>query len=153
MPAGFDTMNDAANVIHDYEMHRALRPELVAGREKIDAALVARIERAGRWSVADYRAALRTAGEQRAEFHAFMQSCDAVLCLAAGGEAPLGLATTGDPMMNSTWTALHVPCITLPALSGAAGLPIGLQIVADRHQDLKLLRIAATLEEKLATLA
>ena len=153
MPAGFDAINNAASVVHDYEMHRALRPELVVGRERIDAGLVARIERAGRRSVADYRAALKTAGEQRAAFGAFMQSCDAVLCLAAGGEAPLGLATTGDPMMNSAWTALHVPCITLPAMNGAAGMPIGLQIVADRHQDLKLLRIAAMVEEKLAALA
>jgi Asp-tRNA(Asn)/Glu-tRNA(Gln) amidotransferase A subunit family amidase len=52
--------------------------------------------------------------------------------------------------MNSTWTALHVPCISLPAMTGAAGLPIGLQIVADRHQDMKLLRLAATIEAKLA---
>ncbi len=153
MPPGFDAMNEAANIIHDYEMHRALRPELVAARDKIDGALIARIERAARWSVGDYRAALRTAAEQRVAFGAFMKSRDAVLCLAAGGEAPADLTTTGDPMMNSAWTALHVPCITLPAMTGATGMPIGLQIVADRHQDLKLLRIAAMLEAALAPTA
>jgi Asp-tRNA(Asn)/Glu-tRNA(Gln) amidotransferase A subunit family amidase len=73
-----------------------------------------------------------------------------VLCLAAGGEAPLlEEATTGDPLMNSSWTALYVPCITLPAMNGVNGMPIGLQLVADRHRELKLLRIAAAIEKLL----
>jgi Asp-tRNA(Asn)/Glu-tRNA(Gln) amidotransferase A subunit family amidase len=150
MPAGFDAMDATANVIHDYEMHRTLRPELVKARDKIDPALVARIERAGRWSVTDYRKAQATAVAQRLAFSSFMKSYDAVLCLAAGGEAPLlEEATTGDPLMNSSWTALYVPCITLPAMSGANGMPIGLQLVADRHRELKLLRIAAAIEKLL----
>lgn len=151
MPPGFDAMDSAANVIHDFEMHRSLKPELLAAREQIHPALVARIERAARWSLADYRTALGMAGAQRAAFSAFMRDYDGVLCLATAGEAPLlELATTGDPIMNSAWTALHVPCISLPVLTGVNGLPIGLQVVADRHQDMKLLRLAATLEAEVA---
>lgn len=149
MPDGFDAVNDAANTIHDYQMHRALAPEMSFARERIAPALAARIERAGRWTAADYRNALHVVEEQRLAFDDFMASCDAVLCLAAGGEAPLGLETTGDPMMNSAWTALQAPCITLPALTGANGMPIGLQIVCGRNQDLKLLGIAAMLERTL----
>jgi Asp-tRNA(Asn)/Glu-tRNA(Gln) amidotransferase A subunit family amidase len=151
MPPGFDAMDGAANVIHDFEMHRSLKPELLAARDKIYPALVARIERAARWSLADYRSALEVAAAQRAAFAAFMRDYDGVLCLAAASEAPLlDLATTGDPLMNSAWTALHVPCLSLPAMTGGAGLPIGLQIVADRHQDMKLLRLAAVIEARLA---
>lgn len=149
MPDGFDAVNDAANVIHDYQMHRSLAPEMMFARAKIAPALADRIERAGRWSASDYRAALRIVEEQRLAFDDFMRGCDAVLCLAAGGEAPLGLAATGDPMMNSTWTALQTPCITLPALTGANGMPIGLQIVGARNQDAKTLGIAAILERHL----
>ncbi len=148
MPAGFDAVNKAANVIHDYEMRRSLGPEFFIARDEIDPALALRIERAGQWNAADYRDALRTAEKQRAALSRFMKSYDAILCLAAAGEAPEGLSNTGDPMMNSSWTALHAPCLTLPALKGGKGLPIGLQIVADRYQDLKLLHIAALLEEK-----
>jgi Asp-tRNA(Asn)/Glu-tRNA(Gln) amidotransferase A subunit family amidase len=147
MPAGFSEMTRMANVIHDYEMHRSLAPEMAAGRDRIDAALVARIERAGRWSVADYRDALRTTQVQRAAFSSLMEDTyDGVLCLAAGSEAPEGLSNTGDPMMNSAWTALHLPCLTLPVMQGATGMPIGLQIVADRFQDLKLLAIGKQIE-------
>jgi Asp-tRNA(Asn)/Glu-tRNA(Gln) amidotransferase A subunit family amidase len=149
MPPGFAEIDAAANIIHDYEMHRTLAPEIAKARDLIDAALVARIERAGRWSTADYRRAQETVISQRITFHTFMQSWDGVLCLAAGGQAPRGLASTGDPMMNSSWTALHVPCGTLPALQGADNMPIGLQIVSAKHTDLKLLRIAAMLEKLL----
>src|SRR5258705_7385739 len=99
MPAGFDAMDRVANIIHDYEMHRSLTPELLAARDNIYPALVARIERAARWSLADYRSALGVAAAQRAAFAAFMQDYDGVLCLAAASEAPLlELATTGDPL-------------------------------------------------------
>jgi amidase len=146
MPAGFDAMDQTANIIHDYEMHRTLRPEL-------HPTLVARVERAGRWSVSDYRQALATAAEQRRAFSAFMTSWDAVFCLAAGGEAPLlEEATTGDPLMNSSFTALYVPTISLPAMEGAHGMPIGLQLVADRHQELKLLRVASAIESALVSI-
>jgi amidase len=143
---GFGAMTDAANVIHDYEMHRALAPEWMAAREKMDPALAARVEMAGRWTAGDHRRALALAEEQRRALDARIAPYSGVLCLAAAGEAPAGLASTGDPMMNSAWTALHVPCLTLPALRGATGLPIGLQIVSGRDRDLDLLRTAAGLE-------
>ncbi|BCJ89636.1 amidase [Terrihabitans soli] len=150
MPEGFDEVNLAANVIHDYQMHRSLAPEMKRAREKIAPVLADRIDRAGRWSAEDYRAAIRVVEAQRLAFDAFMKTCDGVLCLAAGGEAPLlELGVTGDPMMNSSWTALQTPCVSLPALAGANSMPIGLQIVGARNQDLKTLFIASFLEGKL----
>lgn len=150
MPDGFDAVNEAANIIHDYQMHRSLAPEMLAAREKIAPMLANRIDRAGRWSTKDYRNAFGAVETQRAAFDVFMQTCDGVLCLAAGGEAPLlELGVTGDPMMNSTWTALQTPCVSLPALTGANGMPIGLQIVGARNQDLKTLAVASLLEDRL----
>src|SRR2546422_6887197 len=37
------------------------------------------------------------------------------------GEAPEGLAATGDPVFCRIWTLLGVPCISLPVLTGPAG--------------------------------
>lgn len=147
---GLDVMNDAANVIHDYEAHRALAPDMAAGRDLIDPTLVQRIERAARWSVVEYRAALDAVEEQRAALGRLMSSFDAIVTLSAASEAPRGLASTGLPLMNSAWTALHLPCLSLPVMTGAAGLPIGLQLVGGRHQDMKLLALGATIEAALA---
>jgi Asp-tRNA(Asn)/Glu-tRNA(Gln) amidotransferase A subunit family amidase len=69
-----------------------------------------------------------------------------VLTLAAPGEAP-GRETTGDPIMNIAWTALGLPCLTLPLLKGPGGRSIGLQIVEKMFDDERVLAIGATLEE------
>ena len=36
------------------------------------------------------------------------------------------------------WTVLHVPAITLPVLTGPNGMPVGLQLIGQRHHDRKL---------------
>ena len=38
-------------------------------------------------------------------------------------------------MFNAPWTALHVPCVTIPVGFGPAGLPLGLQIVGGVGED------------------
>ena len=71
-----------------------------------------------------------------------------ILLPAATGPAPEGLAWTGDASMNAPWTALGTPAISIPL--PADGLPLGLQIVADRGDDGRVLRIAARVNEILA---
>ena len=68
--------------------------------------------------------------------------CDAILCPAATGPAPKGLETTGDPIFNGLWTFCGTPCITLPLLTSNEGLPMGVQLVAARDNDSRLLRTA-----------
>ena len=45
------------------------------------------------------------------------------------GEAPHGIAATGDPLFNRMWTLLHTPCLHLPSPIGPRGLPVGVTIV------------------------
>ena len=59
----------------------------------------------------------------------------------AVGEPPAKDAT-GDPLFNRLWTFLHVPCINVPGFSGPAGLPVGVQLIAARHNDRGLLAAA-----------
>ena len=70
---------------------------------------------------------------------------------AAPGPAPEGLASTGDPRLNTPWTALGVPAISVPMPAGG-GLPLGLQLVAAAgadSADSALLAIAAEVETSL----
>ncbi|UTH43457.1 amidase [Loktanella salsilacus] len=74
---------------------------------------------------------------------------DALLAPAAPGTAPLG-CTPGDPVFNSLWTAMQMPCVALTGGS-ANGLPIGLQLIGPRGSDGLLLQIASRIAPFLAS--
>ena len=74
---------------------------------------------------------------------------DLWVCPSAPGEAPEGCGSTGDPVMNLPWTHAGMPAISLPAGTGMAGLPLGLQCVGRFGQDTLLAAAAARLEAAL----
>jgi Asp-tRNA(Asn)/Glu-tRNA(Gln) amidotransferase A subunit family amidase len=90
-----------------------------------------------------YVAAQRQTVAFRAHVDSLFDKVDVLLTASAPGEAPEGIAFTGDPVFNSIWTLAHTPCVTLPAGTGAKGLPLGVQLVGLRHADDRLLSIAA----------
>ena len=67
---------------------------------------------------------------------------DAILTPAAPGEAPVGRQSTGNPVFCTIWTYLGTPAVTLPLLQSESGMPIGVQLVARRGNDARLLRTA-----------
>ncbi|MEA9391259.1 amidase [Acerihabitans sp. TG2] len=80
---------------------------------------------------------------------ALFNGCDVLITPAAAGEAPIGLDNTGDPFFNRAWTLLHLPCLTLPAVTGPNGLPVGVQLIGRPGGDRQLLRCAAAVEMQL----
>ena len=68
---------------------------------------------------------------------------------SAPGPAPAGLDRTGDPVMNLPWTQSGLPALNLPAGTNAAGLPLGVQLVAGWYQDEALLAWAAEIARAL----
>ena len=92
---------------------------------------------------------LRTAHERarrgREEIERIFEQFDALITIAAAGEAPLGLDSTGDPLHSRIWTLLGTPCVSLPLLKGPAGLPLGVQVVGPRGRDDLLLAAARAL--------
>ncbi|TGN61854.1 amidase [Paracoccus liaowanqingii] len=75
---------------------------------------------------------------------------DVLITPATVGEAPQGLTSTGDSLFNKVWTALGVPALTIPHLTGANGLPLGLQIIGRRNDDRRVTASAAWIESVLA---
>lgn len=70
---------------------------------------------------------------------------------ATVGEAPKGLETTGNAIMNLPWTYAGVPTVGLPLYRlphgvGPAGLPLGLQIAGEYDRDERLLYLATLIE-------
>jgi Asp-tRNA(Asn)/Glu-tRNA(Gln) amidotransferase A subunit family amidase len=80
-----------------------------------------------------------------------MKDIDLLLTPSALGEAPAGLASTGDTSFNilSTWT--YTPCVTLPVFTGPSGLPVGIQLIGYLKQDHRLLEGAQAVYRVFAT--
>jgi len=71
----------------------------------------------------------------RSRLERVMSDIDVLLTPAAKGEAPEDLSSTGDPLFNRAWTALHVPCICYPVGTGPHGMPLAVQVVGRFGQD------------------
>jgi len=100
---------------------------------------------------AAYREAQALAAAARARLPALFARFDLLLGGSALGEAPPGLASTGDPAMNRIWTLLGLPCLSLPAGRGPTGLPVGVQLVGPPGGDGPLVTLGRWAEAALAT--
>jgi Asp-tRNA(Asn)/Glu-tRNA(Gln) amidotransferase A subunit family amidase len=148
-PAAAGLLN-AQKTVMAYEAARELDVEWRLHPQQLSAALHGLLQSGRECSEADYRQALAQAGEGRRTLGALMQGLDALLVPAAPGEAPAGLAATGDPVFNRVWTLLGLPCVNVPGLRGPQGLPIGVQLVGHPQRERDLLAIAASLHRVLA---
>lgn len=85
----------------------------------------------------------------RDQLHALMDqhAVDLWICPAAPGPAPVGLETTGSPLLNLPWTHSGLPAVSIPAGSTENGLPLGLQLVGRFGEDETLLRWAGEMSE------
>ncbi len=150
LPAEFGTLVAAQKDIQLFEACRAYAFEYTVHRDLLSAKLVAILEegRTIRWP--RYLEARRHASHCRELIARVFRDCDALLMPAAAGEAPAGLEATGDPVFNRAATVLHVPAISLPGLTGAHDLPLGMQLLGAAWNDAQLLRTARWAEGALA---
>lgn len=89
-----------------------------------------------------YDAALAFIAECRAAIDEQFARAAVILTPAATGYAPEGLGYTGDSRMNSPWTSLGTPAVTIPMPVTPVEMPLGLQLTAAAGQDGRLLQTA-----------
>ncbi len=127
--------------IMEAEMAAGLDREWEQGRDRLSASLREQLGRGREVRALDYQKALARVPRLRDELDALFAGFDAVLTPATAGTAP-PMATTGDPAFGTLWTLAGLPSISLPLLTGADGLPLGVQLVGPRGGDARLLRTA-----------
>ncbi|MYZ49191.1 amidase [Propylenella binzhouense] len=147
LPASFAGLTEARETINNVERARSLAWEWANHRAAISVRMARSIELGQAISGETYHATLQFADTCRLALDGLMEGFDALIAPAVNGEAPVGLAYAGDPSFQGLWTLLHVPAITVPALRGSNGMPVGVQLVARRYADEALLRTAGWLVE------
>ena len=121
--------------ISGWESARNYADERLRNPDKVSAELTAVLKRGMGVTLERYVAAQRKAVAFKTHVDSLFDKVDVLLCPSAPGEAPAGVEHTGDPRFNSIWTLAGTPCVTLPAGTGPAGLPLGIQIVGRFGRD------------------
>ena len=118
----------------------------------------ATLAKAEKMSLDDYRMAL-LARQNAQRMHATMAPlADAAITLACPGPAPvwsgdvpgqpLAPRPTGDFVFNAPSSMLFAPVVTLPLMS-VGGLPVGLQLMGQQHEDARMTGLARWFDETL----
>lgn len=148
LPALFKTARDAHRTVIAVESSRAFARYAREDPAKLSATLREFIA-VGQGLEPDYAAALAYGDRARVQLDAVFGDQDVFIVPAAAGEAPRGLAWTGDPIFNGFWSLLRVPCVTLPVAKSRSGMPLGVQLVGRFGDDERLLAIARWVAERL----
>ncbi len=116
-------------------------------KEQLSPAVLWLLEQGKAVTAEQYRDALLAQTRIAKAMDDFFADCDAMVCLATNGVAPLRdekeLPTSGLP-----WTAAYLPTVCAPAFRSTEGLPFGIQILARRYDDYKLFALIDALCEK-----
>jgi Asp-tRNA(Asn)/Glu-tRNA(Gln) amidotransferase A subunit family amidase len=149
LPERWRGLLEAQKTIMAFEAARSHAPEMLTTSDRLSVKLREFLEAGALIAPEDYDAAKALVAEARAGFSDVLDGLDVLLTPSAPGEAPEGLGATGDPVFNRIWTALGVPCISVPGLTGPSGMPVGVQVVGRWGDDRCALAASAAIGQVL----
>lgn len=150
LPERWRGLSDAQKTIMAYEGARSCAPERLRVPDRVSVKLQEILAIGATLSPDTYDSARALAEEARAGLAEAFGGVDVLLVPSAPGEAPEGSDATGDPVFSRVWTLLGVPCVTVPGLTGGAGMPVGIQLVGRLGDDTRVLAAAAVVAGRLA---
>ncbi len=149
---GFDEVEAARKRINFAEMAKCYYGLERRGRDLMSDVLKAAMDEGKSVLARDYMAAMDWRDLLTAALDKIFERCDAILCPAAPGPAPLWSDGTGTAIFNGMWTLAGVPAVTLPVFTAENDLPMGVQLIGRRGDDARLMRTARWLAAHLETL-
>ena len=150
LPDRYAAAWDSQRMIMATEMAHNLGALVDRGGDMISKTTRDLIEEGRKTSAARYLEAVSGARSLReALSQLFQQQCSAIITPSSPGAAPKGTAT-GNPAFCTLWTYLGLPAITIPLMTSASGMPLGVQLIGPSGDDARLLRTAQALVRKLS---
>lgn len=149
LPAGFEQLAAAQDVIQIFEGARCCAYELYAHRDQLSQKLLDLLGPAEHLPHEAYAEAIALTDTCRSQVEALFADHDVLLAPSAPGEAPADLEATGNPIFNRMWTLLHTPTVNLSGLTGPGGLPVGVQVIGPIGADDRLLSVAAWMHSRI----
>ncbi|MDH3704189.1 MAG: amidase [Alphaproteobacteria bacterium] len=145
----FADVFDAHTTVMSYEMAHHLAAERRDHWAMISPPTQSYIEAGEACSQETITAARLVLEQARERLSRCVDLTDVILTPSAPGEAPAGLASTGDAVFNRMWTSLHVPCLHLPIRNGPQDLPLGITLAARTGAEERLVATARWAAQRL----
>jgi Asp-tRNA(Asn)/Glu-tRNA(Gln) amidotransferase A subunit family amidase len=142
LPERFAGAWDAHRLVMAVEMAFNLGPVVDRGGDAVSKILRDLVATGRQAMATHYLTAVSEGRSLAASIADVFNECNAIITPATRGVAPKGLDTTGDPAFCTLWTLLGLPAIALPLLTGADGMPLGVQLVGAAGDDARLMRTA-----------
>jgi Asp-tRNA(Asn)/Glu-tRNA(Gln) amidotransferase A subunit family amidase len=149
LPKLFEPAWENAMAILCHEAVKSFAPIESRHRIRLSPHLTEILDRGRAVTPDQYARALARREDYRRWLDGIFSQHEAIATLPAPGEAPEGLASTGDATFCSLWTQAAMPAVTIPSGRGPRGLPLGFQVVGRYREDEHALRVAAWCEATL----
>ena len=151
LPAPFAGLVQAQITVMVHEVAKSLSDENRRHRDQLSPEMKTMIDAGLAVPPAQYDAARLLARTCRAMLPQVFAQVDVLIAPSTQGEAPPGIAATGDPLFNRIWTLLRVPVVHVPIRRGPRGLPLGVTVAGPLYGDRATLLAAAWIHAKLGS--
>jgi Asp-tRNA(Asn)/Glu-tRNA(Gln) amidotransferase A subunit family amidase len=146
-PSYFNDIPKYHKIIHETDMANNFQLYYKKYKKKLSKEMISAIERGLKNSATEYAEAIDFMKRSYDSYKEVFEDYHGVLTPASSGVAPKGLGNTGSPEFSTVWTYLGLPSISLPLLTGKNDLPLGIQLIGDKHDDLRFLGVASWIEK------
>ena len=148
VPSYFKNINKYHQIIHETDLANNFQEYYKKAKKKLSKEMQTAISRGLKYSSKEYAEALDFIKRSYESYNEVFEDYHGVLSPCSTGVADKGLKSTGSADFNKFWSFMGVPAISLPLLQGENNLPLGIQLVGDKYDDLRFLGVARWLEKR-----
>jgi Asp-tRNA(Asn)/Glu-tRNA(Gln) amidotransferase A subunit family amidase len=146
-PSYFKEIPRYHQIIHEVDMANNFQVYYDKDKSKLSKEMNDAISRGLKYSAKDYSDAIDFMKQSYESYKEVFEDYYGILTPSSNGVADKGLGSTGSADFQKIWTYLGLPAISLPLLTGENDLPLGLQLVGNKFDDLRFLGTAKWLED------
>ena len=146
-PSYFKQIPQYHQIIHEADLANNFQVYYKKDKNKLSKEMRDAIERGMKYSAKEYTDAIDFMRQSYESFKEVFEDYHGIITPSSSGVADKGLKSTGSADFQKIWTYLGLPTISLPLLTGENNLPLGVQLVGNKLDDLRFLGTANWLEK------
>jgi len=146
-PGYFKNIPKHHQIIHETDLSNNFQAYYKKDKKKLSKEMRDAIERGLKHSAYDYANAIDFMEQSYQSYKEVFEDYHGVITPSASGVADKGLKSTGSADFQKIWTYMGLPTISLPLLTGESNLPLGVQLIGNKFDDIRFLSAANWLEK------